>query len=246
MSSEYNPILTGQTDSPQTCISPPFVIYYDIVSGQSPETFFLGKMTKLIKYLRELTGFTKTGRSRLGKLIRLSFPHKHAKRGVGTMLIALASGVFFVHQFANIGGVLALNTNTTAVRPTIDVSTNHSIQTPINFESESRGFSWFHSGADLVAPIGTPVHPVMEGTVTATNYDPFGYGLHIIVSHDEDYESLYGHLSKIEVKEGQKVTLATELGLSGSTGFSTGPHLHLEIHQNGSLVNPSDLVPGVN
>lgn len=197
-------------------------------------------MAKLIKSLRELTGFTKTGRSHLGKLARTFLPHQHIKQGVGVVIISLASGVFFIHQLGNIGGVLAVNP-----QPVIDVTTTHSVQAPINYEYESRGFSWIHSGVDLVASTGTPIHPIMGGSVKAVNYDPFGFGLHVIIAHDEGYESIYGHLSQIEVKDGQKVNQATELGLSGSTGFSTGPHLHLEIHQNGSLINPADLVPGV-
>lgn len=198
-------------------------------------------MAKYLKFVRELTGFTRSGRSLIGKLARTLLPHQHMPRAVGVLIIGLASSVLFIHQFQNIGGVLAVNP-----QPVIDVTTTHTVQLPINYEYESRGFSWIHSGVDLVAPIGTPVHPIMEGTVEAVRYDPFGFGLHVILAHDEGYESIYGHMSKIEVKAGQKVDQTTELGLSGSTGFSTGPHLHLEIHQNGQLVNPADLVPGVN
>lgn len=203
-------------------------------------------MTKLENHIRRLFGFTRTGSSLLGKVAREIIPHKEFQRGVGILLIGLVSATFFIHQLGNIGGTLAFESGAATPQTTIDARTTQTVQSPIAFTYESRGLSWFHSGADLVAPTGTPVHPIMAGTVESTLYEPFGYGIHVIVKHSEGYESLYGHLSKIEVKEGQPVDTKTELGLSGSTGFSTGPHLHLEIHQNGVLVNPADLVPGVN
>lgn len=158
-------------------------------------------------------------------------------------LVALATAMILIHSFANIGGNFVLALSTPA--PTIDASTQYTIQSPIAFEYESRGYSWFHAGADLVAPTGTPVRPIMVGTVAEVNHLYWGFGNHIIVEHDKGYKSIYGHLSQIEVEPGQKVELSTELGKSGSTGFSTGPHLHLEIYQNGNLVNPADIVPGV-
>lgn len=194
--------------------------------------------------IKRLLGFTRTGASVLGRHAHKLASHRRVHRGLGLALIAVATATILIHNFSNIGGTFVLALNTTP-NPTIDAETKHSVQSPIAFQYESRGVSWFHSGADLVAPTGTPVEPIMEGTVEAVNHEAFGFGNHVIVKHDEGYESIYGHLSKTEVVTGQKVTLETELGKSGSTGFSTGPHLHLEIHQNGSIVNPADIVPGV-
>jgi len=67
----------------------------------------------------------------------------------------------------------------------------------------------------------------------------------VIITYAGDLESLYAHLSKINVEKGQKVFMDTVIGEIGSTGFSTGPHLHLEVKQNEKLVNPADIVPGV-
>ncbi|MBI4099836.1 M23 family metallopeptidase [Candidatus Microgenomates bacterium] len=168
---------------------------------------------------------------------------RRVHRTIGVFLIAIATATIFIHNFSNIGGnfVLAFNTPTAS----IDASTEYRVQAPITYSYESRGVSWFHAGADLVAPTGTPVYPIMIGTVEEVNHYAYGFGNHVILKHADGYESIYGHLSKTEVEAGQKVTLDTELGKSGSTGFSTGPHLHLEIHQNGSIVNPADMVPGV-
>ncbi len=206
-------------------------------------------MKNVIVHFRKIFGFTKTGRSVVGKHARQILSHQKTSRVMGTSLMALATAIFLIQSFSNIGGASVLAMNLQSVntpKATIDASTDHTIQSPINFTYESRGFSWFHSGADLVAETGTPVHPIMPGVVEAVNHYNVGFGNHVIVKHNGGYESIYGHLSKMEVEPGEKVGLNTELGLSGSTGFSTGPHLHLEIHQNGQPVNPADLVPGVN
>lgn len=197
--------------------------------------------------LKKVFGFTKSGTSLAGRFVRKLLGKRELRKLVGVSLVAVVTASFLVHSFANIGGpvVLAANLNGGAPKTVIDASTTHSVQSPINFEYESRGFSWYHSGADLVAPTGTPIYPIMAGVVEAVNYDPFGFGRHVIVKHDEGYESIYGHMSQPEVKVGEKVGLNTKLGLSGSTGFSTGPHLHIEIHLNGVPVDPADIVPGV-
>lgn len=168
---------------------------------------------------------------------------RRVRRLGSVVIVALATATILIHNLANVGGSFALVFSAPAA--TIDAGTIASVQAPIAFDYESRGFSWFHAGADLVAPTGTSVHPIMIGMVEEVNHYSYGFGNHVIVKHADGYESLYGHLSKTGVEPGQKVEFGTELGKSGSTGFSTGPHLHLEIHQNGQLVNPADIVPGV-
>ena len=171
--------------------------------------------------------------------------HRHIRGAIGVALIALVTFVVLIHSLNNMGGNLVLAFNAPVIKPTIDATTTALVQKPLEFSYESRGFSWFHTGADLVAELGTPVKPSMAGTVKEVNFEYFGFGNHIIIDHGAGLESLYGHLSKIKVEKDQKVNLDTIIGEVGSTGFSTGPHLHLEIHQNGNLVNPADIVPGV-
>ncbi len=178
------------------------------------------------------------------RFIKHKFSSQHrARRVIGASLVAVATATILINNFSNIGGSFTLAFNTP--KPTIDASTKYTAQLPIDFQYESRGYSWYHAGADLVAPTGTPVHSIMPGTVEAVNHDYFGFGNHVIVIHEGGYESIYAHLSRTEVQPGDPVNLNTELGKSGSTGFSTGPHLHLEIHQNGVIVNPVDIVPGI-
>jgi murein DD-endopeptidase MepM/ murein hydrolase activator NlpD len=95
-----------------------------------------------------------------------------------------------------------------------------------------------HKGIDFTAPKGTKVYATGDGVVKKIEHARWGYGSHIVISHGYGYTTLYGHLSRINVKPGQKVTRGQLIGLVGSTGKSTGPHLHYEVAKNGTEVNP--------
>lgn len=94
-----------------------------------------------------------------------------------------------------------------------------------------------HTGIDYAAPHGTPAVTVGDGTVVAAGWNG-GYGNAVDVRHNERYTTRYGHFSRIAVKVGQKVSQGDIVGYVGSTGWSTGPHLHFEIITNGKQVNP--------
>ncbi|HLL61163.1 MAG TPA: M23 family metallopeptidase [Candidatus Nitrosocosmicus sp.] len=99
----------------------------------------------------------------------------------------------------------------------------------------------FHSGIDIANPqrkIGDPVHPFMEGTVIYEGEIFWGFGKHIIIDHGHNITSVYGHLDKIFVYKGQKVKINDLIGNEGTTGWSTGPHLHFQINVFGIPVNP--------
>jgi len=106
-------------------------------------------------------------------------------------------------------------------------------------------FSTGHPGVDLTNPKGTPVYPIADGWVEWTIFSNWGYGNHVLVEHDDGMKSLYGHMSKIDVSPGQTVDKKTKLGEVGSTGWSTGNHLHLEIYQDGTPVNPLEVLPEI-
>ena len=95
----------------------------------------------------------------------------------------------------------------------------------------------FHNGLDICAPQGTPIKPVQNGYVNFTGWLD-GYGFTIIIQHDEGYESWYGHCQKIFAQTGEFVTTDTIIGTVGSTGRSTGPHLHFMLLQHGKMLNP--------
>jgi len=95
----------------------------------------------------------------------------------------------------------------------------------------------FHSGIDIPAPYGTPVVAVASGTVIMSQYSG-SYGNVVIVDHGAGLSTLYAHNSKFQVSTGQQVQAGQTIALIGSTGRSTGPHLHFEVRQNGSTMNP--------
>lgn len=94
-----------------------------------------------------------------------------------------------------------------------------------------------HMGMDIAAPNGTPIKAAADGTVKFAG-TMGGYGNLVIISHGNDVETYYGHCSKIYVTKGQEVTAGDEIAAVGSTGYSTGNHLHFEIRKDGSQVNP--------
>ena len=98
-----------------------------------------------------------------------------------------------------------------------------------------------HLGIDLVAPLGTSVKAAERGVV-AWEGRKWGYGNCIVIRHSTHLASIYGHLSHINVHVGQSVSKGEAIGLSGSTGFSTGPHLHFEVRRDGTPVNPLPLL----
>ena len=95
-----------------------------------------------------------------------------------------------------------------------------------------------HYGIDLANRAGTPVRATMDGTVVVVANHPQGYGNYIVIRHARGYQSLYGHLSRILVRKGQRVIQGQKIGLMGSTGRSTGPHLHFSLYKNYVPVNP--------
>jgi murein DD-endopeptidase MepM/ murein hydrolase activator NlpD len=106
----------------------------------------------------------------------------------------------------------------------------------------------FHAGLDFAAPQGTPIYATATGIVKVAGNLGNGYGNHVVVNHGYGYETLYGHMFKVVVRNGGRVKRGEILGYVGSTGKSTGPHLHYEVHKNGRPLDPvyffyNDLTP---
>jgi murein DD-endopeptidase MepM/ murein hydrolase activator NlpD len=110
--------------------------------------------------------------------------------------------------------------------------TNYQMSSPF-------GQRWgvLHPGVDLTAVEGTQYFAASSGTVILARYNG-GYGYNIMIQHDDGAVSVYGHSSKLLVKEGQHVEAGQLIGLTGNTGFSTGPHLHFEIRVGGKPIEP--------
>lgn len=107
------------------------------------------------------------------------------------------------------------------------------------FTGERKG----HSGMDLAVPTGTSVRAALPGTVTVSTYNQGGYGYYVMIDHGSGLSTLYGHNSQLLVRVGQTVEAGDVIALSGSTGRSTGPHLHFEVRINGERTNPRSYLP---
>jgi len=102
----------------------------------------------------------------------------------------------------------------------------------------------FHAGMDFSAKSGTPIYATGDGVVDRADNTASGYGNHIVIRHGFGYETLYGHLSKYNVRAGQRVKRGDVIGYVGSTGRSEAPHCHYEVHKNGEVVNPLNFYYG--
>ena len=122
---------------------------------------------------------------------------------------------------------------------------------PIEYEAFTSPFGYrihpisgtkkFHYGVDLAAPTGRPIYATRAGTVSIATYDGSA-GNYVQINHGDGYKSIYMHMTHYIVKRGQHVTQGQVIGYCGSTGGSTGPHLHFGISYRGSYVNPANYI----
>ncbi len=96
----------------------------------------------------------------------------------------------------------------------------------------------FHTGMDFTAPTGTEIYATGDGTIEKAENEGNGYGIHVVINHNYGYQTLYGHMSRVNVKPGQKVKRGEVIGYVGNTGTSSGPHVHYEVIKNGEKINP--------
>jgi len=115
--------------------------------------------------------------------------------------------------------------------------------TQLWFEPAFGGFAHFHTGIDLVLPEGSPVQAADDGVVILVGSGPYGYGNYVVLQHQGGLTTLYGHLNRALVKMGDAVQQGQPIGLEGSTGNSTGPHMHFELRINNQPVDPAPYLP---
>ena len=104
------------------------------------------------------------------------------------------------------------------------------------------GTRQFHSGIDIASPMGSAVRAAMAGRVAQVGYDDYSWGNFVVINHHSGYRTFYAHMSLIRVKAGAYVDTGERIGDIGSTGLSTGPHLHFNVYKNGVTVNPRSLM----
>jgi murein DD-endopeptidase MepM/ murein hydrolase activator NlpD len=118
------------------------------------------------------------------------------------------------------------------VRPVVGPVTS-----PFGWRAISVAGNRFHGGLDIAADVGTPVAAARGGIATRTGWAG-AYGYHVVLDHGDGWETRYAHLSRVDVTVGERVRQGATLGLVGSTGASTGPHLHFEIRHEGRAIDP--------
>lgn len=116
---------------------------------------------------------------------------------------------------------------------------------PYAFEPAYGGYPHFHTGVDLSAPQDTPVVAAYAGVVALVGFDALGYGNYVVIAHGGSLTTLYGHLDKVLVGPGQSVSAGYPIGLEGSTGNSTGPHVHFEFRVGGVPQDPLPYLPAL-
>jgi len=168
--------------------------------------------------------------------------HGRLKTGVGAILAVLAIYGAFLSPLAvlarpDTGGQWEV---ATLGEGEVRLTTVEAVVNPLPRIQVSQGYWLLHPALDMRAPAGTPINPVMAGQVVAIEQGRGGgYGKHVIIDHGNGYTSLYAHMSEIKAQPGQVVDTGTKIGEVGSTGRSSGPHLHLEITENGRKINPA-------
>ncbi len=170
------------------------------------------------------------------------FDKKIVARVFGLNMAGLAAVLSFVvyptHAFNY--DLVQTSGQTIASSPApVEMTTQTQYQAPLAFTlGISQRFYLLHPGVDLRAPKGTAVSVIADGIVVEIGEITIGYGHFVRIAHNGTVSSLYAHLDKINVRPGQKVEKGEQIGTVGVTGWSTGPHLHFEIHEGNEAVDP--------
>jgi len=178
----------------------------------------------------------------LGKKIRKICEYRRFRQLLGVNLLSavIFSGIISPATFAKENYISP--EEPFIAPPAISLTTQVSFQKPVENFSITKSFSFWHQALDLAAPEGTAIKKILGGIVERKEYGRLAYGNNLIINHGSGVKSLYAHLRKIEVNINDKVTPETIIGSVGTTGFSTGPHLHLEISENGRNLDPSTIL----
>jgi len=176
----------------------------------------------------------------IGRFARHFSENKNTRKLVVGNLAAFVIATSFL---PSIKPSVVLASDETVIQPATQLVTEKGIQLPLSYLKINQAFGFFHPGIDMGAEVGDPIKPIKAGVVTEAGYQNDGYGNTVYIDHGNGLGSRYAHMSKIEVKVGDKVDMNTEIGKVGLTGHTTGPHLHLEIHQNGLAINPLTVLP---
>ncbi|MBO9681465.1 MAG: M23 family metallopeptidase [Flavisolibacter sp.] len=164
-------------------------------------------------------------------------------RSITTSLAGLKNRIAAQNaSYKEIGSLIANKEKLLAATPAIQPVSNKDL------DRVASGFGYridpiyktvkFHAGLDFTAPQGTPIYATADGVVKTAGFSDGGYGNHVVINHGYGYETLYGHMYRVKARVGQRVKRGDLIGYVGSTGKSTGPHCHYEVHKNGRKLDP--------
>ncbi len=173
----------------------------------------------------------------VSKLFRPLFEAKKAKAATGAFLSA-ASLVFSVGVYPLVSDSPVSALEPTSVQVEVETELSGPAKPLPEMKRISQGYWAAHPGIDITAPLGSEIYSIKDGVVKEISISRYNYGRSVIVDHGNGMTSLYAHMGKIFVEEGQRVSEKTVLGEVGLTGRTTGPHLHLEVRKNGVPQNP--------
>lgn len=189
----------------------------------------------------ELLPFPETRKSNpISKLFRGVFELPSIKSLLGTQLavLTLITGILSSLPVSALG-VVPTDLATFDGHIEVEISTQKALSYPApQAIGVSQGYHVFHPGVDIRAPKGSPVKPIAAGVVVVVANERYGWGHRIEVDHGGGVTSLYAHLGKMYVEEGDLIKPETVIAEIGMTGRTTGPHLHIEVREDGRYVNP--------
>ena len=177
----------------------------------------------------------------VSKFFRHTFEHKLARRVISASLTLL------VMSFGLMSNLLASETQATEVALISQPESRQLItQTTLDKPLDGRlaqSFHGWHRGIDILDPVGTPIEPIADGVISEVSLGRLGWGNTVVIDHGNGLQSRYAHMKEVRVIEGEQLTKDQVLGTVGMTGWTTGPHLHLEIYQDGWAVDPAQILP---
>ncbi len=184
---------------------------------------------------------------RLSVAWRRRFEHRFARQALGGLILPLAFLMIAISpDLINAeNSSLDMNSLSLSQEASLLIRTTESVRLPLSPLVLSQGYIPGHLALDIRAPLGTPIYPIMKGKVVEATNSRSGYGNYVVIDHGSGLESLYAHMSKVRTEAGEIVTTESVIGEVGSTGRSTGNHLHLEIIDQGRKINPLTIIGGL-
>ncbi len=214
-----------------------FAVSFSRKRGRPKQTS-VGHLFELISLLIKIGTSKRYAGHPVSRVLRRLFEKKQSRKvfGFNLALVALLTGMVIppISAFSSDQPV----ETATVVATEDSLATEKSVRVPVDSFNITSGYNALHRGIDLNEIEGAPVYPLMEGKVERVIYNRFSYGNHILINHGSGFKSLYAHLAKVVVKEGEEVDKNTVIGTVGHTGWATGAHLHLEVYDNGKTFNP--------